>query len=122
MAGLRPILPVRRGPVDVGQVPRSLATVSHCFLRVDAVKKPLTPPYDGPYRVLARTDKTFTIMKNEKPLVVSIDRVKPAFLPDELLPVARDVPDPVPVLDLPPVPVPPSYSRAGRLLRRPERF
>ena len=80
LARLRPILPVRRGPIDPGHVPPELATASHVFLRVDAVRRPLTPPYDGPFRVVARTNKTFTILRGTKETVVSIDRVKPAFL------------------------------------------
>ena len=40
-------------------VPASLATCLGVFVRVDAVKRPLTPPYVGPYRVLQRSDKTF---------------------------------------------------------------
>ncbi|GBM67877.1 hypothetical protein AVEN_71203-1 [Araneus ventricosus] len=49
------------------------------FVRHDAVKRPLQAPYDGPYYVLRRTDKTFTIEKNGKESTINIDRVKPAF-------------------------------------------
>ena len=55
-------------------------------MRVDAVKKPLTPPYDGPFPVLQRGQKNFTVLKNNKDVVVSIDRLKPAFL--DFLPAA----------------------------------
>ena len=55
----------------------SLQSASHVFLRVDAVKRPLTPPYDGPFPVLKRSDKTFVILKNGKSATVSIDRLKP---------------------------------------------
>ena len=61
------------------RVPGSLAEVSHVFLRVDAVKRPLVPPYDGPFNVLKRSDKVFIILKNNKPVSVTIDRLKPAF-------------------------------------------
>lgn len=40
-------------------VSRDLDTSSHVFVRRDAVKPPLTPPYDGPYPVISRTEKTF---------------------------------------------------------------
>ncbi|GBM12434.1 hypothetical protein AVEN_55276-1 [Araneus ventricosus] len=43
------------------------------------VKRPLQAPYDGPYCVLRRTDKMFTIEKNGKESTINIDRVKSAF-------------------------------------------
>ncbi|VDO80485.1 unnamed protein product [Schistosoma curassoni] len=49
------------------------------FVRVDAVKKPLTPPYKGPYKVIKRTHKYFIINKNGNNETISIDRIKPAF-------------------------------------------
>ena len=38
-----------------------LSTATHVFIRHDAVRKPLQPPYDGPYPVIKGTDKHFTI-------------------------------------------------------------
>ena len=35
-------------------IPAALASCQGVFVRVDAVKRPLTPPYVGPYRVLQR--------------------------------------------------------------------
>ena len=61
-------------------VPKDISSWTHVFLRKDAVKAPLTPPYTGPYRVLSRTDKLFTLDINGKKETVSIDRVKRAFL------------------------------------------
>ena len=63
-----------------GFVPQALETCTHVFLRIDAVTKPLQPPYAGPFKVLRRTPKYFVISQNEKPATVSIDRLKPAFL------------------------------------------
>ena len=68
-------------------------------------------PYDGPYEVIKRGEKTFTIKVRSKKIVVSIDRLKPAFTlvetaPDDrevtirsqtvlpILPAARDNPQP----------------------------
>nr|VZI35899.1 unnamed protein product [Spirometra erinaceieuropaei] len=48
----------------------------------DAVRRPLQPPYDGPYKVLRRSDKDVVIDRNGKTDTVSIDRVKPAFIDD----------------------------------------
>ncbi|UYV70018.1 hypothetical protein LAZ67_7001483, partial [Cordylochernes scorpioides] len=61
-------------------VPKELSTCSHVFLRIDRIKKSLEAPYEGPYTVLSRTDKYFTICvkgRNEK---VSIDRLQPAYI------------------------------------------
>lgn len=58
----------------------SLKTASHVFLRQDAVRKALEPPYTGPYRVLKRNDKTVTIANGTKSIVVSLDRVKSAYI------------------------------------------
>ena len=61
-------------------VPKDISSWTHVFLRKDAVKAPLTPPYTGPYRVLSRTDKLFTLDISGKKESVSIDGVKRAFL------------------------------------------
>jgi hypothetical protein len=60
-------------------VHRDLKTCEHVFIRVDAVKKPLQAPYDGPYRVLKRDDKVFTLQLPNRQTNVSIDRLKPAY-------------------------------------------
>lgn len=60
-------------------VHRDLQTCKQVFVRVDAVKKPLQPPYDGPYAVLRRDSKTFTLQLPGRVAVISIDRLKPAF-------------------------------------------
>jgi hypothetical protein len=61
-------------------VPRSLHTAKFVFVRVDAVKKPLQPPYDGPYRVLSTSDKYFKVLVRGKPNTISVDRLKPAYI------------------------------------------
>ena len=38
-------------------IPDGLASATHVFVRHDAVRKPLQPPYDGPFRIIKRTDK-----------------------------------------------------------------
>ena len=45
---------------------------------MDAVEKPLQPPYTGPYRVIDRKDKYFVLDVNGKHKTVSIDRLKVA--------------------------------------------
>jgi hypothetical protein len=58
----------------------TLASTSYVFLRNDTVKGPLQPPYDGPYKVIERGDKHFKIQINNKNVIVSTDRLKPAFI------------------------------------------
>uniref|UniRef100_A0A5S6Q0Z8 Integrase catalytic domain-containing protein n=1 Tax=Trichuris muris TaxID=70415 RepID=A0A5S6Q0Z8_TRIMR len=53
------------------------------YAHVDASRPPLSPTYDGPYLVTARTAKTLTILWVGKLKTVSIDRVKPAFVDHE---------------------------------------
>ena len=42
-------------------ISNDLATCTHVFLRHDAVKKPLQQQYDGPFKVLRRSNKHFTL-------------------------------------------------------------
>ncbi|GFY12806.1 transposon Tf2-6 polyprotein [Trichonephila clavipes] len=63
-------------------VPTNLKSCSHIFLRVDRVQPPLSQNYTGPHEVIRRTDKVFAILINGKMKVVSIDRVKPAYVWD----------------------------------------
>ncbi|GBO28553.1 hypothetical protein AVEN_121885-1, partial [Araneus ventricosus] len=59
---------------------RDLSVCSHVFLRVDAVHPSLSQPYTGPYKVLSRTNKHSIILKHNKKVTVTIDRLKPAHL------------------------------------------
>lgn len=65
-------------------VSRDLTTCTHVFVRRDCVKPPLTPPYDGPFPVIARTEKTFTVDVRGRHDVISLDRLKPAYLPTSI--------------------------------------
>ncbi|KMQ86424.1 gag-pol protein [Lasius niger] len=58
---------------------KDMNTTTHVFLRHDAPTGTLQPPYDGPYEVLNRGEKTFKIRVNGKTTNVSIDRLKPAY-------------------------------------------
>ena len=75
-------LPIVHHGVPVSRVDPGLRSASHVFLRIDAVKKPLVPPYLGPFRVLGRSDdlKTFDILQHQKKVTVSVDRLKPAHV------------------------------------------
>ncbi|GFX21415.1 uncharacterized protein K02A2.6 [Trichonephila clavipes] len=58
----------------------ALKTGSHVFARVEILKPSLTAPYQGPFEVLNRTNKHFTIKINDRTSTISIDRLKPSFL------------------------------------------
>ena len=44
-----------------GNIPKGLATATHVFIRKDTVRKPLQPPYDGPFFAVKRTDKHYMV-------------------------------------------------------------
>lgn len=71
--------PTRYTSRDV-YVPPSLLECEYVFVRQDSVRKPLTPHYAGPFRVLARTDKYYTLQTNHGRSTFSIDRLKPACI------------------------------------------
>lgn len=64
-------------------VNNKLQSCSHVFVRVDAVKRPLVPPYDGPFEVVARYEKFMDLQINGKIQRISIDRIKPAFVSNQ---------------------------------------
>jgi hypothetical protein len=50
------------------------------FIRNDGYKRPLEQPFSGPYRVVSRSDKCFTVSVSGRDKTVSVDRLKPAFI------------------------------------------
>ena len=60
---------------------KSLTDCTHVYVRIDAVRTPLTRPYKGPYKVISRSNKYFTLLINNKKDKVSIDRLKAAVIP-----------------------------------------
>ncbi|XP_065336797.1 uncharacterized protein LOC135937568 [Cloeon dipterum] len=95
----------------------ALQTSSHVMLRVDAYRKPLTPHYTGPHKVLERGEKTFQIEIKGRRTSLSIDRLKPAYAESENVPdrpaepVTVDVPLP-PVVQVAPQPAAPNPPAA----------
>lgn len=67
-------------------VHKELNNCEYVFIRNDAVRKPLVPPYNGPYRVLSRSNKIYTIQLPKSKVNVSIDRLKPAFILNDQCP------------------------------------
>lgn len=70
----------RTGPF---YVPHELKEAAYVFLRQDFVRRPLEPPYSGPYKVLERHPKFFKLDVRGKHVTVSIDRLKPAYMTEE---------------------------------------
>ena len=59
---------------------KEIETCTHVFLRRIAIALPLTAPYDGPYKVVARSGRVMKILMKSRVGTVSLDRVKPAHL------------------------------------------
>nr|VZI36614.1 unnamed protein product [Spirometra erinaceieuropaei] len=112
----------------------NLLTCSFVFVRVDSVRRPLQQLYDGPFRVLSRKDKRFTIDRGGRTDVVSIDRLKAAYI--EPLPTSPTEQPPLGTLPLAIsqtpftpnnpasslIPQTPPLTRSGRHVRFPDRY
>ena len=104
---LKHLLSDLRPAPDRKQTPRNtfifkdLETSSHVFVRRDSVRKPLQQPYDGPFEVLSRNAKNFTIERGNIKDKIAIDRLKPAYFENE------------PIL---------KTSRFGRILKSPQQY
>ncbi len=99
----------------------ALATCTHVFVRHDAVKKPLQQPYDGPYEVLKRNDKFYTVDIKGRHDTVSLDRLKPAHIdtttdhPDSTMDQPTPTSTPTPTPDTVPIREPSQrVTRTGR--------
>jgi hypothetical protein len=54
-----------------------LAKAEHVYVRVGGQQKPLVAPYAGPYLVVSKGAKTFTIQVGQRQKIVLVDRLKP---------------------------------------------
>ena len=61
-------------------LPPALSKCFHVFVHDDRVKKPFTAPYFGPFKILDRYDKHYTLDMRSKPTPISIDRLKPCYI------------------------------------------
>ena len=111
---LAPRPPVPHGTKS-SSVPTALADSRFVFVRRDSHRPPLTPPYEGPYKVLVHGDKSFVLDYGTRQDSVSIDRLKPAFI-DPMTPIEAAKRSP---RGRPPTGV---ETRFGRLVRPPERY
>ena len=74
------LIPTAQHGTQVSRVPADLRSAEHVFIRHDAHRGPLRPPYDGPFRVLEHGDKHLVVDLGGKAERVSVDRVKAAHL------------------------------------------
>ena len=65
------------------KVPTALSSAKFVFIRRET-KKPLETPYTGPYEVLTRQDKYYTLQVGPRKEKVSVDRLKPAVVDDKV--------------------------------------
>lgn len=82
MEDVKPI-PTNHHSKSVVYVDKNLSKCSHVFLRKDAVRTSLEPPYQGPFQVISRNEKFFKIQIKNREETVSIDRLKPAHILNE---------------------------------------
>ncbi|CAH8491861.1 unnamed protein product [Schistosoma rodhaini] len=126
MRNIKPIPP--RQHSNRVQLNKNLETCKFVFVRVDAVKKPLKPPYEVPYKVIKRTPKHFIIIRKGNKETISIDRIKPAFYePTHLKEVNVDEQQPLPSVPEKPMEedkfhFKPSLTRSGRLVKEPKHY
>ncbi len=57
--------------------PAHLARAEHVYVHVGGQQKPLAAPYAGPFLVVSKGAKTFTIQVGQRQENVSVDRLKP---------------------------------------------
>jgi hypothetical protein len=78
MARLRPN-PAARHASPATFMHSNMDRCTHVFLRQDALRRALEPPYSGPYQILSRRDKTLRLLIRGRPVTMSTDRVKPTY-------------------------------------------
>ena len=90
MSGFQPT-PARHNTPAADTLPEvTPAELSACpmvFIRKDGHVAPLAPLYEGPYKVLSRSPKTFQLQVGKRVEVVSVQRLKPAFTAKDEAPV-----------------------------------
>ena len=118
-AHMRTLTPTSsRSTLRPSSIPATLSTSTHVFVRHDGVRKPLQPPYDGPYAVVKKTDKHFTLSINGRNDTVSIDRLKPAHLDTDIVSSQSHSTQSTP--NQPPHTTLPSTTRSGRRVHFPK--
>ena len=113
--------PVRTQLQDKTHVNNYLSDCTHVFVRNDKVKKPLQPPYTGPFKVLKCDKKHFTLQLQDRTDTVSLDRLKPAHLDISKSPSSQTTSTPSPV-SATSTPTKTTITRSGRHVHWPKHF
>ncbi|XP_033231511.1 uncharacterized protein LOC117182524 [Belonocnema kinseyi] len=79
MSQLKPVPGTRHGTRKTF-IFKELSSLPFVFIRHDAVRGPLQPPNDGPFEVVQRSPKFYTVLVKGKQVNVSIDILKPVFV------------------------------------------
>ena len=115
--------PVHSQPQRKVHVCKELPSCTHVFVRNDTVRKPLQQPYTGPYRVLQRSDKHYTVDFNGRNEVISLDRLKPAHMEHSTTADVDDEATPLPPSTLEESSRPTQQiTRSGRHVHWPDRL
>ena len=108
-----------------------------CMPNSNAVRKPLQPPYKGPYKILRRNDKFYILDVNGKEDTVSVDRLKVAYFESDTRttveqppasPITSTTTEPTPITEPAPTSTPTASSppvrktRSGRHVHWPKKF
>lgn len=124
---VRPVAGSRHGQKKIF-VFKDLSTASHVFVRVDAARSPLDNPYEGPFPVISRSQKTYVVRFRGRDATISIDRLKPAYTLDSNDQVQTHAQTPVQTDNTvtedsnPPSGQEPIRTRSGRRVKFPERL
>ncbi|XP_046811096.1 uncharacterized protein LOC124420836 [Lucilia cuprina] len=81
-----PVTKPQRHGVKQHFIQPALKDCKYVFVRLDRVRAPLEPSYEGPFEVLSRNEKHFVVKMNQRESKISIDRLKATF-------IYNDVPD-----------------------------
>jgi cleavage and polyadenylation specificity factor subunit 1 len=90
-------------------VHKDLRDSTRVFLRQDATRRALDPPYSGPHNVLSSREKALQLSVRGKSVTVPAERVKPAYMLNDTGPGTADTEPP---------PRPPPATRTTRSGRR----
>ena len=104
--------------------PTALNNCTHVFIRRDRHKPPLTRPYDGPYRVVGKSNKFYTVDLGTRLDNVSVDRLKPAPTDKSTIHPPPNAPKPRVRSSLNPEAAPfvPTTTRSGRTIKPTQRL
>ena len=129
MQKLRPSTGIRHGKRKTF-VFKDIRNTEGVFIRRDGPKKPLQQPCEEPFKVLERSERTFTIDMHGRKTTVSVGRLKPAYVladdptfsdqKNQANPASQDSPAEVPPSTSAPEPTRQSgqlTTRSGRRVR-----